>query len=35
MKKNVENVHPHLLVKRKSILNEKAVLKLSKTYHNQ
>jgi hypothetical protein len=35
MKTHVENVHPHLLAKRKSILSERAVAKLSKINHNQ
>jgi len=35
MKTHVDNVHSHLLAKRKYILSEKAVAKLSKTDHNQ
>ncbi len=34
MRTHVDNVHPHLLTKRKSILNERVVVKLFGTNHN-
>jgi hypothetical protein len=33
MKTHVDNVHSHLVAKRKYILNERALVKLSKTDH--
>jgi hypothetical protein len=35
MKTHDDNVHLHLVAKRKYVLSEKVVVKLSKIYHNQ
>ncbi len=35
MKMHVDNVHPHSLIERKSILSEMVVVKLSETHHSQ
>jgi hypothetical protein len=34
MKTHVENVHPHLLIKKKYVLSEKAMAKLFETHQS-
>jgi hypothetical protein len=35
MRTHVDNVYPHLLAKKKNVLGERVVVKLSKTNHRQ